>query len=192
MLSRASVAAGCLSRQVGHLSLACLLGRKVRLLSCLNGCALIGNLKLLTLRSIIQRLDSQRARKITSERWRQRRCAGNNRRVHDALLNFSRHIKSSPRLPCLKRGRTQWIDRQRIEHRSHTCDRLRIDTRDDCRIDDPREFSCRHDHDCSGRADIDQSINNHVRRRGVNRLPIRIVVSRDVRVARTQSHPRST
>jgi len=58
LLSGVSITTRRLSCQVSHLSLARLFRRKVRLLSCLSGCALIRDLELLSLHSIIQRLDS--------------------------------------------------------------------------------------------------------------------------------------
>ena len=53
LLSRVSIATRRLSCQVSHLSLSCLLCRKVGLLSRLSGCALIRDLELLILHSII-------------------------------------------------------------------------------------------------------------------------------------------
>ena len=170
LLPRTTIAASCLSRQVSHLPLSCLLGGYVwRLTSCLRLYRLlrccrtfISELQLLILSSFWDGLYPQSARQISSERRSGRRCASYHGRIVYSLRNCLGHIDVTFRITRLKRGPPHWINRQRIKNRSDLGNCLGIDPGNNSGIDHSTKVLRGHDRYGARHADINNSFLDYV------------------------------
>jgi hypothetical protein len=103
LLSGRLIAAGGLPREIGHLPLASLVGRNVRLRSGLLGgrVAMIRNLQLLIASFSRQRLDIERPGEIAFERGRDRCSRSHDLCSRKALIDFAWNIDPSSRFARL-------------------------------------------------------------------------------------------
>jgi hypothetical protein len=149
---------------------------------------LISKVQLLTLRFIRNLFHAQRSGQILSERQRRRRDTANHRRLVKLLCNAWRQVDLAATPRRMDRCVSEWGQREWIEDGSYPCERSRINSHHSSRFDHVGEVLYRHHRDCARHIQIDHLLGN-VRARQVMGLPVVVVISRHIWLARGEWHP---